>query len=790
MNAEEEWATRGRFVAAAGVVLLVVALVLWSGADGGNVWLAWAAGGGLMAIGIWLERLGTFGRVVLAGGLATLYGVTFAAQHHGAIASWVAILALGAIGFLIVQCGALRSPTFTAATLALAWLGASLQPFTLFYLAAAVLLTLQAASLPRPWLPLIAVYIGFFAWWPYSEGRVDADRYLSLTEHRWTLAAFAIIWAKYAWRHSGRVAFLTLNNALSYALGVLIVPPAHPEWHWKFTLLFGFVLLVVGAFAGRHSEAERAYFVQGGLLAVLGVVSALTGREVAAMLAVASAFCVLSVTRREQGLLRELVYAAALMAVAAVWMPTREHAPNGLRLGALIGAVLLLCAVWIDARRALWGRWAVAIFTALALGVWMLTALHFTPETLRAPVLAIEALVLTATFATLGVREIPWLAKAFSLAALVVWFMQLDAFIRPWWHAPVVVASTLAVSGWWQTRGRTLIPAWEVRWVQAVAAAASMTILLLWIDGRLARQPAALVSMSVLAIVALLLSLPIRDLFLAAFSQLFTIAAVGEFIGQHTSAPLPGWLPALAPIVALPILAPILRKVFAGTEWERPVRGVAALYGVLAAAMFVVWVLHYIVPANRFPALALTAMALLLWSVVAQPRGPLLASLVCSTGALLAYWLGWLGAGGFLWRHLLAFVLLLGFGVVGRRTALLPPMIREMGIVLGLASVVHWVSLWAALHFPMLTLPVVWSVVAVIVLCLGWWLEESLYRSIAWTLLAAALVHVVWLDIRTPAAFRFGLLAVGAGTLLAAFSYSRRSAPVATQRQGAPHTPR
>jgi hypothetical protein len=781
------------------MTLVLVALVFWSGADSGRVWLGWAAAGGLIAIGSWLEMrseaMRDFGRIVLAGGLATLYGVTYAAHQHGSVGwlrpSWLAVLALAFIAAGIARSAGRRaSPKLAAVGFALAGLCAALQPFTLFYFASAIVLAAAAGwfivrygGAIVAWITLPILYAGFLIWWPYSDGRVDADRYLALGEYRTALAACAVVWALFAWNSalakfpSGRLGFVTLNNALFYALGVFVVPPAFPERHWKFTVAFGVMLLVAGALTRSSAEVRRGYLVQGGLLVVLGGVAALTGREAAALLAIGSAFCVLTVARREQWLLRDLAFATALLAAVCVGIAIREPTPHALRLGALIGAVLLFCACWIDDHREPWNRWAVAIFTALGLGVWLLTTLHFTPERLRAPVLAIEAALLTASFGTLGVREIPWLAKAFSFGALLVWFMQLEAFVRPWWHPLVLVAATLGVSAWWQTRGRSILPAWELHWVQGVAAAASATILLLHVESCVGRQPGALIAMSALAVAGLLLALALRDRWLAAFSQLFTIAAVGEFIGQHTGAPLPGRFAALAPIVALPAMAPIVRKIFADTEWERPVRWVAALYGALAGALFVAWALHHVPAPNSFLVLAIAAMLLLLWTAVAHPRGPLLASLLCSTGALLAYWLGWIGIDGFRWRDLFAFILLLGFGVLGRRTQVLPEPVRQLGIVLGLGSVVHWVTLWMGHHYSAVPVAIVWAVMSVIVFGLGWWLDEPLYRGLAWALLAGALVHMFWIDRLAGAPLRAGLFAIGAAALAAAFSYARRPAP-------------
>jgi hypothetical protein len=190
--------------------------------------------------------------------------------------------------------------------------------------------------------------------------------------------------------------------------------------------------------------------------------------------------------------------------------------------------------------------------------------------------------------------------------------------------------------------------------------------------------------------------------------------------------------------------------------------------------MFVVWVMHFVGPANRFLLLAFVGFLLLLCCIFANSRRTLPESLICDTGALLVCWLGYAGAHGFLLRDLSAFVLLLGYGVLGRRTELLPQIIQELGVIIGLVSVWRWVSLWAQFHFPALPLAVVWSVLAAIVVCVGWWLGERLYRAVGWALLACALVWLLVVDLRSPADFRLGLLVVGSALLTIGYSYFRR----------------
>src|SRR5438874_209917 len=81
--------------------------------------------------------------------------------------------------------------------LALAWMGVTLQQFTVFSLAANLLLVAVALRLFQRqqwiipvWVMLVAIHLGFLLGWPFSDSRVDADRYLDLSEYWWTLAFF------------------------------------------------------------------------------------------------------------------------------------------------------------------------------------------------------------------------------------------------------------------------------------------------------------------------------------------------------------------------------------------------------------------------------------------------------------------------------------------------------------------------------------------------------------------------------------------------------------------------
>lgn len=794
-----------------GLTLALVAECLWTtSGHGGRVWLAWMASGVLFGVGKWLERgpepRRLYAHLLIAGGIAGFAGAICAAHVQdppGWLSSpWLAWLLLATAAVCLLLCADSRRSQWLGVTgLALFWLGVTLQQFTIFNLAANLLLVAVAVRLFQRrqwivpiWVMLVAIHLGFLLGWPFSGGRVDADRYLDLSEYRWTLAFFTTAWAVFThlarrspddtFSLSRRLLFATLNNALFFGVGVLIVPPSHPAWFWKFTLAAGFLLLLARIFTDRIPRLRRAYAVQGATLVALGLVSAVIGPKPAALLAVASAFFALTCEDRRQWMLR---YGAGITAVAAfafAWEPVFCSKTPSLWLGVFTGAPLVFNSLWISRHRELWRRWAVLFFGALGLGLWMLTTLAQTPAQHHPPILAVEAVIVTGSFFILAIPEYPYLATTVILLAQFLWFRQVGSFnARPWWNPCIVVVCTLGLSFWWQTRGRALLPERTLRWVQGIAAAVAVAILLLSVESGYGMTGAGLVMLSVLAVAVPYYASATGDWFLFGFGQLLMATAVGEFIGQLTHPPLPHWLAALAPIAALLVMAPGLGRLFPGTVWETPARWLTALYRALAAAMFVVWVIHYIGPANRFPLLGIVAVLLL--RITERRAGALLlGSLICAAGAVAAFWMGWLGADGFRLRDLLGFVLLLVFGRTLRKKELLPDELQTIGIIVGLAAVTQWVWLWVNFYAPLLPITVVWAVVAAIIVCVGWWFDEDDYLRFGWGLLVVALGRVVWVDLiessspmGTDPAFRLGLLAVGLATLVAALTYARRTMP-------------
>lgn len=815
-----------------GLTLALVAMWLWVAAGGSRrVIVSWLACGGLVAAGVALARpsgaVQLYSHLLVAGGLAGFFGSVCAGygQDPPSLfhAWWLAwpLLAVGAIA-LAGFARAFSSVWLGVAGFALALLGVTLPQFTVFSLAAhALLLALAALFFHRhgwsvaAWVALIGFPLAFLLGWPFSEGRLDTDRYLELSEYFWTLAFFAAAWlvllhiatqsAESAFTPRRRLLFATLNNALFYLVGVLILPPRFPAWFWRFTIAAGLLFLAARMLTGRFPALRRAFAIHGSLLVALGIASSVIGPQPAAIFAVVSAFFVLSVEQPDQRVLRFCAGLAAVLAVLFAVEPIfgssvlrralnihmggnvpgtlLGNRPPSLWLGVFTGAPLVFASIWISRHRERWPHWAVLFFGGLGLGTWLLTTLAQAPAAHYPPILSLEAVIVTASILVLGIREYPWLAASVLLLAQFLWFQQVGNFnARPWWNPLVVVLCTLGLSAWWQTRGRALFDPRALRWLQGIAAAAAVAILLLSIETASGRSAIALVALSLIAVALVAWAWFLRDWLLLGFAQLIVATAVGEFFGQLSSAPLPRWIAPLLPIAMLLVLAPMLPRPVAGSVWETPAHRVAMLYRVLAAMMFVVWVLHYIPAASRFVFLALAAVALLLLHIARHPRGPLPGSIVCALGAVAAFWMTWGGVHGFRLRDLLAFLLLLMFGQLLRRKNLLPDELQSIGIVLGLAAVTQWVENWCHFHHPALPTSVVWATVAAIVVCAGWWFHERLFRLLGWVLLLAALGRVVWMDLieshlppGTDPAFRLGLLAVGIAALVAASTYARFS---------------
>jgi hypothetical protein len=545
----------------------------------------------------------------------------------------------------------------------------------------------------------------------------------------------------------------------------------HADWISSFSLGFGMAIISAGALVSRQEPAIwRPASRQGALVIALGLFTALAGPHAVLVVAVVCALLLvtgIALGGRWSEALRLLAEVVALVAALMALGPVCEPGQAGRMIGIITGLVLIgsaCLARWAGASRAAID-WHAVYFTALGMALWLITVVYQFPQIIQPPLLAILALALTVSMAVLRVPELPYLAKGFVLAALVLWLAQLGSFERPWWNLFVIIVITLMLSRWWQTRGAPLIPSWELILVQVVAALGAVALLFFWLEGSL--TPAWwLVIASVLSVATFLYGILTRDWAIAALGQAFSFASLYEFCAQLAQSPPPSLFFALMPIAmffALGIASERARSLIV-PEW------IATLFHALAILSLIAWIMTYIPADWRFITLEVLGFALLLWARVQKKKAVIFGSLAFTTAAVLVAWIGHAGARGFHLQDLLAFALLLLQQQLSK--ALLPsPDLQNLAMTLGIVTLWRWVSLWSAWHFGAASLTIAWALLGLVVFLIGVFFREPMYRWLGWGLLIAATFRVLLVDIHhAGGAAVLNLAVIGAIMLIAAFS--------------------
>lgn len=791
-----------RWFSALGVAILLTAVVLFAGyldRTGHSAAISLALLVGTSAImlgaGLFLEKLtgGWPARALVAGGLASFYFSAFAGyyfQHLRLIDHPVpGCLLMVTVALLIVLVAEKREAHIAAFfVVILAGYTTALQPalwFTLFsdvvLIGVACWLLVRHGRVLLAFVTLAASYLSYAMWWSYHEGRLDFARYLQLHEFWQTCLFFAACWLivvagtilapRDKLGPATRLILLSLNHALFFSLVVLVLPPMHADWISSFSLGFGIAIIVAGALVSRReptiwSPASR----QGALIIALGFFTAVAGPHLVLVVAVVSALLLvtgIALGGRWNEALRLLAEVVALVAVLMALGPVCEPDKAGRMIGIITGFVLIVSAClarWTGASRSAID-WHAVYFAALGMALWLVTIVYQFPQIIQPLLLAIIALALTVSMAVLRVPELPYLAKGFVLAALILWLMQLGSFERPWWNPFVVIVITLALSRWWQTRGAPLIPGWELILVQVVAALGAVALLFFWLEGAL--TPAWwLVIASVASVATFLYGILTRDWAIAALGQALSFASLYEFCAQLAQSPPPSPFFALMPIamfLALGIASEGARP-FIVPEW------IATLFHALAILCLIAWIMTYVPADWRFIILEVLGFALLLWARVQKKKAVIFGSLAFTTAAVLVAWIGYVGARGFHLQDLLAFALLLLQQQLSK--PLLPsPDLQNLAMTLGIVTLWRWVSLWSAWHFGAASLTIAWALLGLVVFLIGVFFREPMYRWLGWGLLIAATLHVLLVDIHHPGgAAVLNLAVVGAIMLVAAFS--------------------
>ena len=794
-----------RWFSVAGVAILLTALVLFAGyldrtahRAALNLALLFAASAALLVAGLFLEKLTHRwpARALVAGGLASFYFTAFAGYYFPnlrlidhPVAGCLITVAVAILIVLVAEKREAHVATFFVVILS--GYTTALQPalwFTLFsevvLVGVACWLLVRHGRVLLVFVTLIASYLSYAMWWSYHDGRLDFARYLQLHEFWQTCLFFAACWlvvvagASLAPRETRtlapRLLLLSLNHALFFSLVVLLLPPMHADWISSFSLGLGVAMIGAGALVSRHEPSIwHPASQQGALVLALGLFTVMAGPHLVLVVAIVSALLLVTgraLADRWGEALRFLAGVCALIAFLMAFGPIREPGEPGRMIGIITGLVLIGSACL--ARRAGASRsaidWHAVYFAALGMTLWLITVVYQFAQINQPPLLAIIALALTASLAVLRIPELPYLAKGFVLAALVLWLAQIGSFERPWWNPVVVILITLVLSRWWQMRGAQLIPKWELKLVQVVAALGVVAVLFFWLEGRLTPSWWLVVA-SALSVASIIYGILTRDWAIAALGQVFTFASLYEFGAQLSQNPPPSAVFALMPVAMFLALA-------AASERARSVivpEWIATLFHAFAVLSFIAWTMTYIAADWRFIFLEVLGFVLLLWARVQKKKVVMFGSLAFTTAAVLVAWMGDAGAHGFHLQDLLAFALLLLQQQLSK--PLLPsPELQNLAMTLGIVTLWRWVSLWSAWHFGGTSFTIAWALLGLVVFLIGVFFREPMYRWLGWGLLIAATFRVLLVDIHyAGGAVALQLAIVGGIMLVAAFSDRR-----------------
>ncbi len=657
-----------------GIVLLVTSLAFLGSylyksvvphlGPAAKVGLLYLGAGGVAGFGAWLERsrqaresgrVRSYARVVLAGGLAAVYYVTYIAHFYEKLRVIPSPLVAGGLllawaAFMVFLAERRGSETLATVAILLGFYTSAINEGVAgFTLASNLCLTAGAVFLLRrhlwrvfPFASLLATF-GSYAFWNYFHSYLgwrglDVPPVHGGTRF-WTECAFLLTyWLLFTWaaltaREDAlppvrRAGFASLNNGAFFVLVTWLVLGEDLHDFWKWSLGFGVVLVALSEAARRlprrlDANTEGAYLQEGVLLVTLGFVTYFSGWQLSLVLAVQSVTLLAGAGQRRSRLLLGSAYVTGLLSFA--WAANRL-AESGQAVswatGLGEGGFLVLAAWWGErllAKETAPGKQpggglfreilapAPAYFSLLGLAVWLwLIERNVTTAAWIAPVFGLAAVALTASVYLLRVRAIPIYAQAYLLAAYGQWIERYGwrpaAEGPPWWNPLVLLAATLALGHWWQRREARRLVA-DVPWGGIFVlpnALASVLLLQVWL------QPAAGVNdgwigeMALLALALLAYGLATGYRSLAAAGQWFLLFGGAMFLMRWHAADGSGYHPAmwltLGPWVGLLLTAAAARHFVPEADRARldPQNVLGTSYEVMATGLFLAWAGEYL----------------------------------------------------------------------------------------------------------------------------------------------------------------------------------------------------
>ena len=656
----------GTWLVRIGVVALLTGLALGVGwlvqnvaprlGVAGKVAGLYLVAGALTGAGFWLERraasanpgLRNYARVLLGGGLAAVYFVTYAAGFLPGLRVIPNEFLAGALllawaAFMAWTADRRDSQTLATFSLLLAYFTTAIHPAAAFALGSNALLTAAAIVLAgrHRWpvfsfAALLATY-GAYTFWRLT-GDVQSARdpahfwpetgFLGIYWALFTAAAFVVPTASLPPRR--RAAFLASNHGALFGLVAVWVQGVYPGSFWRWALGFGLTLIALGETRrfGLEAAAAGVSRVLGIIFATLGM-AAYFGHGWSLALALAAESVVLLLAAEPPGLTDQVprdwvnrvqlglagvaafgAFVAAGLELDTSWRDrgSREIEDWGrIASGLAVAGTGLFNAAWSRHR----GRAGSAVFAGLGLAVALMLLNRVSRPELFAPLLAAAVVGVTVGLApALRVPAVAGYGLGYLLIATVRFLERhpWTSAMPPGWETAAVAGAAVALCHWWQ---RSLAFPWrqEIRWLAQGATALGAVVVL---DAALrpAVAPGTWMALGAgLAVLAAGYGLATRSLALGAAGQAFLLSAAGILLERAAN---PGRVPggergfALAPAgAAFLVVAATKRFTPAGWMEARPAaRGLATVYEWLGAALFAAWAVRFGPADGRFALLA------------------------------------------------------------------------------------------------------------------------------------------------------------------------------------------
>lgn len=815
-----------------GIVAMLTALVFFGSyayqnyigklGPGGKVALLYLASGALLGFGAWFQRraakesLRNYAQVLLAGGMAAVYFTTYAAHHFPhlqVIASKQldGLLLLGWAAVMAWTADRKKSEVFAMFAIGLAFYSSVITRvgyFTLYsnlVLAAAVLFFLVRNRWAKlSFASLVATYASYGFWrfyvnesWQWAGSYANADLLtgVGFLAAYWAVFTAAVFLSQHKeFAGVNRASFITLNNAAFYVLFLLTMWQVQSGGFWRFNVITGVVLLGAAAFAKIRLRDEplaaNTYFTQGLLLVTVGIIARFMDDHstLALALALESVVLWLTGTMRKNIIMRTGACVSAAVATLAALDSIKRFNTSGAWLGAGVGALLAFNAFWAHWREQRNNpsllRASPAYFSVLALLLWTVTILQNAAVANNPAMLALVVLVLVASVHLTRLRELSLLAQLLMpLAALLFVVNQLKPeYPEPWWVFACVGSMALALVHWWQKQN-AIEASRELRVAgQFVPALILVGVTVSWLQPKLdLTQWVLFNSVALLALTAY--GAVTRNWVLALVAQIFGGIAVVNFVFDAGGDALP-WLPGLAPLAALTVLALAARRWaevrLAALSYAGTVRNIAVAYGRVAMGLLIWWTFQYVPQAElvwSFTALGVVSFALAGWR---KNQDFLVFATVLNIAALacLAYQI--LNGTSVYWPNFVAVLAWMVEQQIARREVErypVPAMAHNLAMIGAGTALWVLISRWVVERgfTGCFYLTASWSLFAFAIIALGAALRERMYRWLGLVIIGCAVGRVVIFDVwHLETIYRIvSFFALGAVLLVLGFIYNK-----------------